>query len=114
MAVAPVPRQAGGECQGAAGLLPGGRRVAARQDTALSASGGRPGADEESGAAAERRKQRTDGHRAVAVLPALSGAARGRPAEDAPAAAAPPAGMRSGLGGRLFCLAAEGCNPIIR
>ncbi|WP_371371732.1 hypothetical protein [Sporomusa aerivorans] len=69
---------------------------AAWQDTALSVSGGRTGADEESGAPAKRRKERTTGHRAVSVCKALSGAARGRRAEDAAAAAAPPAGMRSG------------------
>ncbi|WP_144034129.1 hypothetical protein [Sporomusa silvacetica] len=69
---------------------------ASRQAAALSVSGGRTVADEESAAPAERRKERTAGHRAAAVFSALSGAARGRQAKDASAAAAPPAGMRSG------------------
>ncbi|MCM0759511.1 hypothetical protein M7775_13210 [Sporomusa sphaeroides DSM 2875] len=94
---APAGRQRAAGSFGPAPLP--GRRMAARQDTALSVSGGRTGADEESAASAKRRKERTAGHRAVSVLLALSGAARGRQAEDAPAAAAPPAGMRSGLVG---------------
>ena len=59
------------------------------------------GADEESAASAKRRKERTVSHRVVSVVPALSEAARGRQAENAPAAAASPTGMRSGLAGRI-------------
>ena len=73
------PRQAGGERQGAAGLLPCQARMAARQATALSASGGRTGAAEDSGASAERRRQRTAGHRAVAVVRVLVGTERSSP-----------------------------------
>jgi len=54
------------------------------------------GADEESAEPVERRKERTAGHRALSVVLPMSGAVRGRQAEDAPAAAAPPAGTRSG------------------
>ncbi len=53
--------------------------MADRQATALSASGGRTGADEESAAAAERRKERTAGHRAVAVARVLVGTERSGP-----------------------------------
>ncbi|SDE13273.1 hypothetical protein [Sporomusa acidovorans] len=68
------PGASGRECSG---LRPLSRLTNnRRQDTALSASGGRTGADEESGASAERRKQRTTGHRAVSVFGVLVGTKR--------------------------------------
>jgi hypothetical protein len=66
---ADVPRSPGASVKECPGLHPPAQALlASQQAAALSVSGGRTVADEESAAPAERRKERTAGHRAAAVL----------------------------------------------